>query len=132
MSVAEPPLITRTEPVPSWIVPVKVVAFDPSSRSVPAVVEVFVTTPADPAKAATLTEPPLRSTLPASLRVRLIEAGWAAAPLNWTAPDCTANEPLIRLVPLNSKVPGPNLVKLFAVTEPDRVGKVPPVKPVLV
>ena len=131
MSVAEPPLITLTEPAPSWIVPVKVVAFVPSSRSVPAVVEVFVTTPAEPAKAATSTEPPLRSRLPASLRVRLIDAGWAAAPLNWTAPDCTANEPLIRFVPLNRRVPGPNLVKLFAVTEPDRAGKVPPVKPVL-
>ena len=80
MSVAEPPLITRTEPVPSWIVPVKVVAFDPSSRSVPAVVEVFVTTPADPAKAATVT----------------ISRAWSSQPIKVTG------LPVRQAIPLNN------------------------------
>ena len=118
-----PPLMMLTEPVPFWKLPLKVVALAPTMTKVPAVAAELVMSPAVPAREPTLTRPPLRSMEPASLRTRLTEAGWAASPTNWTAPDCTVRLPMKgRRSPAKRTVPAPNLVSPRAEMAPERVG----------
>ena len=127
------PLFTSaTVLVPFMIWPAKVVLAVPSTTKVPGEPPLLVMKPPAvvlelPSEAKASFEP-FRSRVAVSLSTRLVIRGVSAAWLpKVRVPCCTTRLPPMKLVPLRSRLPGPNLVKPLAVMLPLTVAGAPPV-----